>query len=71
MKSMEIEGLILRKNDREEVAVESLSIPVMTLKKLMDDGYDHLRVYEENGTVSVWGKACSSCFTEEQLRAKQ
>jgi len=63
MKSMKIEDLILRKNDREEAAVDYLSIPIWTLKKLMEDGYYHLSVYEENGAVSIWGKACSSCFT--------
>lgn len=70
MKAMKIEDLISGKNDRQEISVDGLSIPIRKLKKLMEDGYDHLRVYGGNRTVSIWGKACSSCFTEQQLREK-
>ncbi|MGM0383685.1 MAG: hypothetical protein ACQEQO_09385 [Thermodesulfobacteriota bacterium] len=71
MKPMKIEDLILNKNEYEEVSVDSFSIPIQTLKNLMKDGYEYLRLYEQNRTASVWGKACSSCFTEQQLREKR
>jgi hypothetical protein len=51
--SMNIQDLIYGKNDREEVDVDGLSIPIRTLKKLMGDGYAYLRVYKENRTVSL------------------
>lgn len=66
-----IEDLISGKNEQEEVNVDGISIPVLTLKKLMEHGYAHLRVYRENRTVSLWGKTCCACFTEQQLRESE
>jgi len=68
MKSKNIQDIVSGKNDGEEVDVDGLSIPIRTLKKLLEDGYAHLKVYKENKTVSLWGKACAACFTEQQLR---
>jgi hypothetical protein len=68
VKSKDIQDVISGKNDREEVDVDGLSIPIRTLKKLLGDGYGHLKAYKENRTVSLWGKACAACFTEQQLR---
>ena len=67
---MKIEELISKKNDNEEIHVEGLSIPVAALKELMKDGYEFLKPYKEEKTISVWGKACTGCFTEEGLREK-
>ena len=53
MKSMNIQDLISGKHDRAQVDVDGLSIPIRTSKKLLGDGYAHLRVYEENRTVSL------------------
>ncbi|MBW2341621.1 MAG: hypothetical protein JRF50_14985 [Deltaproteobacteria bacterium] len=71
MKSIKIEDLISMENNREEVDVGGISVPVLKLKKLMEDGYAQLRAYKKNRTVSVWGKTCSACFTEQQLRGKK
>lgn len=67
---MKIEELITGKKDTDEINVDGISIPVSALKKLMDDGYVHLRPYKENQTLSVWGKTCTACFTEQQLRER-
>jgi len=47
-------------------------VPVAALKNLKQQGYEHLRVYGGNKTLSLWGKTVSACFTLEQLleRAK-
>jgi hypothetical protein len=65
-----IQDLIYGKHDREEVDVDGLSILIRRLKKLMGDWYAHLKVYKENRTVSLWGKTCCPCFSEQQLREK-
>jgi len=64
---MKIEDLVSGKNDKEDVDIEGISIPVPALKKLMKDGYVHVRLYKENRTFSLWGKTCTACLTEEQL----
>jgi len=71
MEAMKIEDILLGEKDQGDVNVDGMSIPVSTLKKLMEDGYSHLRVYGENRTVSLWGKSCSACFTEEQLHERK
>jgi hypothetical protein len=53
IESREIEDLVSGKNDLEEVHVDGISIPVLRLRKLMEDGYVHLRVYRENRSVSL------------------
>ncbi len=67
---MKIEDLISGKNDQGEVDIEGISIPVSTLKALVKDGYEHVRLYKDNNTFSLWGKTCTACFTEEQLRQR-
>lgn len=62
---MDIEELIAR--GESEINIDGISIPVQTLKKLKEEGYSHLKVYRVNRTITVWGKNCSACFTEEQL----
>jgi len=71
MKSKNIQDLVSGKNDGKEVDVDGLSIPIRTLKKLLEDGYTHVKVYKENKTVSLWGKTCAACFTEQQLRERE
>jgi hypothetical protein len=65
-----IEEVIAGKKDQEEVKIDWTSLPVAALKKLMKDGYDHLTFYKENRTFSLWGKNCSACLTEQQIRER-
>ena len=67
---MKIEELISGKNDNEEVVIEGLEIPVAALKNLMKDGYENVRPYPENQTISLWGKNCTACFTLAQLKER-
>ena len=67
---MKIEDLIAGKKDNEEVTVDGMSLPVSSLKKLMEEGYINLVVYHDNKTFSLWGKKCTACFTEEQIRER-
>ena len=65
-----IKELISGKGNGQEVNVDGFSLPVSALKKLMDDGYVNLQVYKDNKTFSLWGKNCTACFTEEQIRER-
>ncbi|MFP4085568.1 MAG: hypothetical protein ACLFUL_02150 [Desulfobacteraceae bacterium] len=65
---MKIEELLSGKSDDQEITVDGISIPTQSLRKLVAEGYENLKVYEENHTLSLWGKTCSACFTEEQVR---
>lgn len=67
---MKIEDLISGKNDQGEVDIEGISIPVSTLRALFRDGYEHVKLYKDNNTFSLWGKTCTACFTEEQLHQR-
>ena len=67
---MKIEDLIPGKNDDEMIHIEGISIPVSAVKNLIDEGYVSIRPYPENKTVSVWGKSCTGCFTEQELKEK-
>jgi hypothetical protein len=64
---MRIEEIISGKKNGDKVTVESVSLPVSALKKLMSDGYVHLKFYKENRTFSFWGKNCTACFTDRQI----
>ena len=64
---MKIEGLIKSKNDHAMLDMDGISIPVIVLKKLIEEGYDNIRIYKENNTFSLWGKNCTACFSEAQL----
>ena len=48
---MKIEELVAGKNDLEEISVEGIIIPISALKKLMKEGYVHLKPYKENRSV--------------------
>ena len=71
MEAVKIDDVISEQTGQEKVTVDGISMPVLALKKLLGDGYMHLRVYGENRTVCLWGKACSACFTEQQLAERQ
>ena len=67
---MKIEDMISRKSDNEEIIIEGLRIPVSALKNFMKEGYEHLLPYKEEKTLSIWGKTCTGCFTEQEIREK-
>ena len=67
---MKIEDLIAGKKENDEISFEGITLPVSGLKKCVEEGYIHIRPYKEEKTVSVWGKTCTGCFTEQDLRAK-
>ena len=67
---MKIEELISGKNDNEAIDIEGTSIPISALKNLMEDGYVNLKAYKEEKTFSLWGKTCTACLTEQELREK-
>lgn len=64
---MKIEELISGKGDGDKVSVGNVSLPVSALKKFVGSGYHHLRPYKTEGTVSMWGKSCTGCFTEQEI----
>ncbi len=65
---MKIAELISGKDDNDRIDIEGFFIPVSSLKSLLEDGYEHLVPYQSEKTFSVWGKRCTGCLTEEQLR---
>ena len=67
---MKIEELISGRDDKEDVDIEGIAIPVLVLKELIRNGYEHVKLYRENNTFSLWGKTCTACLTEEQLRQR-
>ncbi|MEJ2723299.1 MAG: hypothetical protein P8175_01395 [Deltaproteobacteria bacterium] len=67
---LKIEELVAGKGDRDEVDVNGFSLPVSALKNFLNDGYVFLQPYKENKTFSLWGKTCTACFTEEQIRER-
>ncbi len=68
---MKIAELISGKRDTKEVQVDSVSLPVDALKTLANDGYENVKFYEENRTFSFWGKSCSACLTEAQIKERR
>jgi hypothetical protein len=64
---MKVQDLIAGKGNGDYADVDGFKIPVPALKRLMDEGYENLRVYKESRTLSLWGKTCSACFSEEYL----
>jgi len=67
---MKIEDMISGKDESEEMIIEGLRIPVSALKNLMQEGYEHLLPYKEEKTLSMWGKTCTGCFTEQEICQK-
>jgi hypothetical protein len=67
---LKIEELVAGKGDHEQVHVNGFSLPVSALKNFMGEGYVFLQPYKENKTFSLWGKTCTACLTEEQIRER-
>lgn len=67
---LKIKDLISGKDEQEHIHIDGVSIPVGRLRRFVNDGYENLSVYQDNRTVSLWGKNCTACFTEEQLARK-
>lgn len=65
---MKIEEIVSGKDDDQEIQLEGVSIPVRVLKALMKEGYVYLKPYRDNRTLSLWGKTCTACYSEEQIR---
>jgi hypothetical protein len=70
IEAMKIEDLVSGKNNEDTLTVEGIAVSVSTLKNLMKEGYINLKPYPENKTVSLWGKNCTGCFTEEKLKER-
>ena len=64
---MKIEELITAKKDGQTVEVAGASLPVSALKRFMHEGYTHIRPYHSEKAFSMWGKACTGCFTEADI----
>ena len=64
---MKIEELIAGKTDGQNVEVAGASLPIAALKRFMDDGYTHLKPYQVEKTFSLWGKARTGCFSEQEI----
>ena len=67
---MRIAELISGKDDNDQIDIDGFPVPVSSLKSLLGDGYEHLVPYRSEKTFSLWGKRCTGCLTEEQLRNK-
>jgi hypothetical protein len=64
---MKIQDLVSGRGDGDHVDVEGFRIAVPVLKRLMNEGYENIRVYKESRTFSLWGKTCTACFSQEHL----
>lgn len=64
---MKIEELITGKNEGQSVQVAGVSLPISALKRFVEDGYTHLKPYRAEKTFSLWGKACTGCFSEQEI----
>jgi len=64
---MKIAELISGKGGQDRVSIEGFSVPVAALKKLLNEGYENILFYKENKTLSLWGKTCTVCFSEDHL----
>ena len=64
---MKIDDLLERKGLETEAYAGGVKVPVRALESLREAGYEQIRPYGSEKTVSAWGKACSGCFTMDQL----
>ncbi len=67
---VKIEELVKGKGEQDRTTVEGLDVPVAALKSLVQQGYEHLRVYKDSKTLSLWGKTVSACLTLDQMQEK-
>lgn len=63
-----IDDLLNGKDRETEVDVGGVSVPARALEALRRDGYVYVRPYRSEAAVSAWGKSCTGCFTQAQLR---
>lgn len=66
--AFKLEDIIQGKGVEGEVDVGGLDVPVKALAALREMAYEHLKPYVSEKTISAWGKTCSGCFTQAQLR---
>lgn len=64
---MKIEELLSGKGNGDTVSMGGVSLAVSALKKFIADGYVNIRPYASERAVSMWGKTCTGCFTEEEV----
>jgi hypothetical protein len=64
---MKIDDLVTGKDPEAEVDIGGISVPVRALTALSERGYEHIRPYKTENTVSAWGKTSSGCFTQAQI----
>lgn len=67
---MKIDDMISGKNDNEVITFGGIHIPVSALKNFMKEGYDQMLPYEQEKTISIWGKTCTGCFTEQEIQER-
>jgi|YNPNPStandDraft_1061719.scaffolds.fasta_scaffold00928_16 hypothetical protein len=65
-----ISQLVQGKGDSDTINLDGVSLPVKALKKLLEEGYENLKVFSDTKTISTWGKNCTACFTEALLRER-
>jgi hypothetical protein len=65
---LKLEELVQMASGGSEVDAGGISVPVKALEALSQKGYEQLKPYLSEKTVSAWGKTCSGCFTQAQLR---
>ncbi len=65
---MIIDEIVQDKQVGSEVDIGGMSVPVAALAALREEGYQYLRPYGSEKTISAWGKTCSGCFTQSHLR---
>ncbi len=68
---MKIEELIAGKNEGQKVEFAGFSLPISALKQFMKDGYTDVKPYQAEKTFSMWGKACTGCFTEAEILSRE
>lgn len=66
--ALKLEDLIQGKSGEGDVDVGGVNVPVKALAALREMTYEHLKPYASEKTISAWGKTCSGCFTQAQLR---
>ena len=64
---MDITDIISGKSDEDRVSLDGSAVPVRTLRRLLEAGYENILFYPSDGTFSVWGKTCTACLTQEQV----
>ncbi|HDR14783.1 MAG TPA: hypothetical protein ENN79_04700 [Desulfobacteraceae bacterium] len=66
--TLKLDQLVQRESGEGEVDADGIAVPVKALAALRQSGYEQIRPYKSENTISAWGKTCSGCFTQAQLR---